>query len=150
MPTPLNSPQNRAATLRAQAAAFNEFAPAKPPNAPAERELWLQHAAGFILVQKVRAAGLATIADDAPADVRAAAHLAVDATLYALMQQIDGVAAGLRDGAGDTSVGLTFGVELIENGTTVASLDLRDGDGMCMGFHSWVEDDYGRIPIVLK
>ena len=81
MPTPKNHSVNRAASLRAQAAAFRDFALTNAPTEPAALDLWLQHAAGFILFEKVRAAGLATLKRNAPKEIRAAVELAVDATV---------------------------------------------------------------------
>jgi hypothetical protein len=148
MPTSLNDSANSAANLRAQAAAFREFALAEPPADPRSLELWLQHAAGFILFEKVRAAGLAILEPDAPEEIRAAVELAVDATTYALMMQIDGVSGGLR--GEEAQIALSFGVDLIKNDTVVAKVDLRDGHGMCMGFHSWIGGDFGSNALVKK
>src|SRR5262245_13137658 len=148
MPTPITDSANRDASLRAQAAAFRDFALANPPTEPAALDLWLQHAAGFILFEKVRAAGLATLEPNASKKIRAAVELAVDATVYALMMQIDGVSGGLR--GGEAEIKLTFGVDLIKDDAVVANVDLRNGDGMCMGFHSWVDGDFGSDALVEK
>jgi len=148
MPTPITDSANSAASLRAQAAAFRNFALATVPTEPAALDLWLQHAAGFILFEKVRAAGLATLEANAPKEIRAAVELAVDATVYALMMQIDGVSGGLR--GAEAEIALTFGVDLIKDDTVVANVDLRNGDGMCMGFHSWVDGDFGSDAVVKK
>ena len=146
MPTPITDSVNRAANLRAQAAAFREFALANAPAEPAALDLWLQHAAGFILFEKVRAAGLATLEPNASQEIRAAVELAVDSTTYALMMQIDGVSGGLRGGGAE--IALTFGVDLIKNDTVVANVDLRNSDGMCIGFHSWADGDFGSNALV--
>jgi hypothetical protein len=106
----------------------------------------MQHAAGFILFEKVRAAGLATLDEGASVAVRAAVELAVDETMYALMMQIDGVSGGLR--GANRALELKFGVELRKDNSKVAELDLRNGDGMCMGFHMWREGDFGEVAIV--
>jgi hypothetical protein len=106
----------------------------------------MQHAAGFILFEKVRASGLATLDEDASDDVRAAVELAVDATMYALMMQIDGVSGGLR--GADRELELRFGVGLRKNNTMLAEADLRNGDGMCIGFHMWCDGDFGEAAIV--
>ena len=29
----------------------------------------------------------------------------------------------------------------------VAELELSDGDGMCMGYHGWLEGDFGEDPV---
>src|SRR5262245_22570094 len=108
--SPLLYASNRRASLRAQAAAFRDLTLARPPAGGRQLELWMQHAAGLILFQKVRAAGLATLTSKLSARTRAAVKLAVDAVMYALMMQIDGVSGGLR-GAG-REVALTFVVEL--------------------------------------
>jgi hypothetical protein len=39
-------------------------------------------------------------------------------------------------------------VELHHDGQLVESLDLRDGDGMCMGYHGWIDGDFGSDPVV--
>jgi hypothetical protein len=144
----LNDPVNREASLRAQAAAFREFALARPPSGERAFELWMQHAAGLIFFEKVRAAGLATLQATAPDETRAAVELAVDAMMYALMMQIDGVSGGLRGGG--LELELSFGVHLTRGGRPVGKLDLRQGDGMCMGFHSWIEGDFGEEAVVAR
>jgi hypothetical protein len=144
--SPPDHPEKQDADLRAQAAAFREFKLAKPPSGQRALELWMQHAAGLIFFEKVRAAGLATIEPDAPAEVRAAVEQAVDATTYALMMQIDGVSGGLR-GAGH-ELDLSFGVQLVKGQSAVSVMDLRDGDGMCMGYHAWIEGNFGEDPVL--
>ncbi len=148
MPSLLIAEENRGASLRAQSVAFSKFPMANPPSEPRALELWMKHAAGFLLFEKVRAAGLATLEQDASSDLRTAVELAVDATMYALMAQIDGVSGGLS--SADQELHLTFGVELINNGATLAELDLRGGDGMCMGFHGWSDNDFGKDAIVSR
>lgn len=145
-PSPRQRPENRDADLRAQAAAFRDFKLAKPPSGQRALELWMQHAAGLILFEKVRAAGLATLESDAPAEVRSAVELAVNATTYALMMQIDGVSGGLR-GAGH-ELDLSFGVQLVKGQAPVSVMDLRDGDGMCMGYHAWIDGNFGEHPVL--
>jgi hypothetical protein len=146
MPSSLLADENRDASMRAQSAAFRDFPLGEPPTEPRSLEVWMQHAAGFSLFQKVRSAGLATLDDKDSDVVREAVKLAVDATIYALMMQIDGVSGCL--GGGDRELDLKFGVELRAGDSTVAEMDLRDGDGMCMGFHGWCDGDFGEHPIV--
>src|SRR5262249_1430498 len=138
--------ENGDASLRAQSAAFRDFPLGEPPKESRGLEVWMQHAAGFVLFEKVRASGLATLDERASDAVRAAVELAVDATMYALMMQIDGVSGGLR--GANRELELKFGVELRKNNSTVAQVDLRNGDGMCMGFHMWCDGDFGEVAIV--
>jgi hypothetical protein len=39
-------------------------------------------------------------------------------------------------------------VTLEEDGHPLERLELFHGDGMCMGFHSWLDGDFGEDPIV--
>lgn len=136
------------AELRAQSAAWRELELARPPEDVRARELWIQHAAGTILFERVRAAGLAAIDPRADDGTRAMATEAVDAAMYALMMLIDGVSGGIEGAA--HAVRLTFGVELVEGERVAATVDLRSGDGMCMGFHMWREGDFGEHPVLAR
>lgn len=121
---------------------------AKPPKGPRARELWIQHAAGMVLFERVRGAGLAYLNRSLPAKYRRNAEAAIDYALYALMMLIDGVSDGIRGGG--RSVQLDFGVRLMRGKKLELQLDLRNGDGMCMGFHGWKEGDYGEHPILQR
>src|SRR5262245_13552766 len=57
-----------------------ELAP--PPTGKRALELWVQHAAGRILFDRVRAAGIAYVSPDLPDATRVAAESAIDASLY--------------------------------------------------------------------
>lgn len=130
--------------------ATSDFSLASPPEEARLRELWLQHAAGFILMENVRQAAIDQLAPELSAEERAAAVAAVNATMYQLMSVIDGVKTGLSNS--QYQVDLRMIVQLQRNDADQASvlehLDLRDGDGMCMGIHGWLEGDYGACPIV--
>jgi hypothetical protein len=137
---------DKAANLRAQEACWRKLELAEPPSDPRALELWLQHAAGVILFERVRAAGLASIDPDSPTDQRRQAERAVDATMYALMMLIDGVSGGIANA--ERAVVLRFLVEMREGARVNHSLDLSEGDGVCMGFHAWREGDFGDHPVV--
>jgi hypothetical protein len=128
----------------------DKYSLASPPEEPRLRELWLQHAAGFILMENVRQAAIDQLAPQLSAGERAVAIEAVDATMYQLMSVIDGVQGGLSNS--QYQVDLHMIVQLRRrdaNQTSVPEhMDLRDGDGMCMGIHGWLEGDYGACPIV--
>ncbi len=36
-----------------------------------------------------------------------------------------------------------------ENSEILLEIDLREGDGMCMGYHGWLNGDYGEPPIAV-
>ena len=106
------------------------------------RDLWLQHAAGWIVFRDVRQRALSRIDPQLPEAAQTAARQAVDDTVYALMQCMDGV-SGQVDGP-NFSLALHTHIALLdESGNETQALDLRDGDGMCMGFHGWVDGDFG-------
>lgn len=120
-----------------------ELAPA--PEQDRARELWLQHAAGFILFEDVRRVAADKIDPALEPKAKSAALKAIDDAVYGLMQVIDGVSGNLRSGDGGVSLGVS--VRLQRGGQTVQVLDLADGDGFCMGFHGWVQGDFGKYPV---
>ena len=102
----------------------------------------MQHAAGWIVFRDVRQRALSRIDRSLPEAAQAAARQAVDDTVYALMQCMDGV-SGQLDGQ-NFSLELHTSIALLDEAENVAqALDLRDGDSMCMGFHGWVGGDFG-------
>ena len=36
-----------------------------------------------------------------------------------------------------------------DNGGVVSEVNLRTGDGMCMGYHGWLEGDFGKHPVAV-
>lgn len=61
------------------------------------------------------------------------------------MMVIDGVTGTLRGEA--ESVDLRMHVEHRRRGEVVQDLDLFNGDGMCMGYHFWLDGDFGASPV---
>jgi hypothetical protein len=125
--------------------ATSEFELVEPPTAPRARELWLQHAAGFILFEDVRRYAVERLDPALDATARSAALKAIDDAVYGLMMVIDGVTGALRKH--DTSVSLSMSVRLQQGEDILQEMDLLDGDGACMGYHSWREGDFGQHPV---
>jgi len=121
------------------------------PTSQRRRELWLQHAAGFILLEDVRGYAIARLDPALDAAARAAALKAIDDSLYGLMLVIDGVTGGL--GNSEYLVHLQTSVCLKRKGIgsdeLVDALDLSEGDGMCMGVHGWLQGDFGDDLVVV-
>jgi hypothetical protein len=126
----------------------SEFQLAPAPSEPRERELWLQHAAGFILFEDARKYALARVDAALGAASKEAARQAIDDALYGMMMIIDGVSGALRDA--DRSVELDVVVRLRRGAEIVQQLNLRDGDCMCMGYHAWREGDFGTDPVATR
>ena len=114
-----------------------------PPHQERALELWLQHAAGRILFEDVRAYALERIDPALSAETRAAIQKGIDDAMYGLMMVINGVSGSLSNDF--QSVQLSVIARLVNHRPPgiAAELDLSDGDGMCMGYHSWLEGDFG-------
>jgi hypothetical protein len=123
-----------------------------PPTEPRARELWLQHAAGFILFEDVRRYAIEQIDPTLPDEARTVVQKGIDDAVYGLMMVIDGVSGGL------SNVSRTVYIDFVarfaargdtENGSVLSEIDLGKGDGMCMGYHGWLEGDFGEHPVAV-
>lgn len=127
----------------------HELAP--PPADSRARELWLQHAAAFILFEDVRLYALARVDPDLEPAARAAVEKGIDDAIYGLMMVADGVTGSLVGGPDRVELNIlarytrTDGVPRED---VVETLSLADGDGMCMGFRGWRDGDFGEVPVV--
>jgi hypothetical protein len=108
---------------------------ATAPTDPRSRELWLQHGAGFILFQDIREYAITRLDPSLDEPARAAAIKGIN----------DGVSGRLGDGT--RTLELDVRVRLREGDAIVAELPLSEGDGMCMGYHSWLNGDFGEDPV---
>lgn len=118
---------------------------ATPPVDERNFELWLQHAAGDIFFCDARDYARQQFAMRSTLD-QAIAHEAIDHALYGMMMIADGVTGSICGPAGIVHVSMTVHFTPV-NGAPIA-LNLADGDGVCMGFHGWVDGDFGQAPIV--
>jgi hypothetical protein len=122
------------------------------PTASRDRELWLQHAAGFIVFEDIRRYAMEKIDPALTGETRAAVQKGIDDAVYGLMMVIDGVSGGLSNA--NHSLYIDFIVRLATRGDAEkaekveSEVDLRSGDGMCMGYHGWLEGDFGKNPVV--
>jgi hypothetical protein len=121
-----------------------------PPQEERALELWLQHAVGRILFEDVRAYAMARIEQTLPAEARAAAQKGIDDSMYGLMMVFDGVSGILSNET--QRLELAVQAKLVNRGSkeVVMELDLKDGDGMCMGYHDWLQGDFGEEPVVAQ
>jgi len=103
-----------------------------------------------ILFEDVRAYALEQIDPKLPPDVRAAAEKSIDDAVYGLMMVIDGVNGFLRNATHEVSLDVIVRLVERESQKEVDSVELRHGDGMCIGYHSWRENDYGEDPIASR
>jgi hypothetical protein len=125
---------------------------ADPPSEPRARELWLKHAAGFILFEDVRRYAIQRIEPGLSDEALAAARKGIDDAVYGLMMVIDGVSGGISNA--NHNLYIDFIVRLAQRKNAIddgllSEADLRKGDEMCMGYHGWVEGDYGKHPVAV-
>ena len=124
----------------------------EPPTEPRARELWLQHAAGFIIFEDVRRYAMEQMDSTLPEDVHAAARKGIDDAVYGLMMVVDGVSGSLSNAS--HTVHIDFIARITARGkpegdSVLSEIDLRNGDGMSMGYHGWVEGDFGEDPVAV-
>jgi hypothetical protein len=123
-----------------------------PPLEPRARELWMQHAAGLIIFEDVRRYAVEMIEPSVSDEACAAAKKAIDDAVYGLMMVIDGVSGGISNEK--HNVFIDFVVRLAKRHDSkddgvLSEVDLRHGDGMCIGYHDWLEGDYGKHPVAV-
>jgi hypothetical protein len=125
---------------------------ADPPSEPRSRELWLQHAAGFIIFEDIRRYAMERIDPGLSAETITAAKKGIDDAVYGLMMVIDGVSGGISNV--NHNVFVDFIVRLAKRKGSIddklsSEVDLRHGDGMCMGYHGWLKGDFGKNPVAV-
>src|SRR6476620_984596 len=118
-----------------------------PPAETRARELWMQHAAGFIVFEDIRRYAMEKIDPTLTVEARAAVQKGIDDAVYGLMMVIDGVTGGIWNS--NHTLFIDFIVRLarrddLMTGEVLSEVDLRQGDGMCMGYHGWLEGDFGK------
>jgi hypothetical protein len=119
---------------------------AEPPSEPRACELWLQHAAGFIIFEDVRRYAIESIDPTVSAEARSAALKGIDDAVYGLMMIIDGVTDGVSNSSRKVSIDFIARLAKRDDGQDeeiLLNLDLGRGDGMCMGYHGWREGNFG-------
>jgi hypothetical protein len=129
--------------------ATHEHELSAPPKGERARELWLQHAAGFIVFQDSRAYAVERIDPRLNAKARAAVMKGIDDALYGLMMIADGVTGCLTNDSDEVSLSMVVRHSRKSSSgdfTPVAELELAYGDGMCAGVHGWLKGDFGEDP----
>ena len=117
-----------------------------PPNETRSKELWLQHAAGFILFQDMRKYAIDQIPGNTDEKTKELIVKGIDDAVYGLMMIMDGVTGRLQNDR--HAVFIESIIKLQRDGEVIQEINTFDGDGMCMGFHGWKENDFGDIEVV--
>ena len=121
-----------------------------PPIDERARELWLQHAAGLIIFEDIRKYAIEQISSDTDDKTKEKIIKGIDDAVYGLMMIMDGVTGSLKND--EYSVTIENVITLERNGEKIQEINTFNGDGMCMGYHGWRENDFGENGIypVLK
>ncbi|SDI99918.1 hypothetical protein [Chryseobacterium jejuense] len=117
-----------------------------PPSDERDRELWMQHGAGYIVFENIRKYAINKIPSEADNILREAHIKAIDNTIYGMMMQMDGIFDSLENE--NYRLALQTNIVLYKDEEVIEELNTLDGDGMCMGFHGWIENDFGSDEIV--
>lgn len=117
-----------------------------PPIEDRERELWMQHGAGYLIFENIRKYAISKIPSGVEESIRHAHLEAIDHTIYGLMMQMDGMFNGLENE--EYSLELQTNIVLSQHNQVIQTLNTLDGDGMCMAFHDWKEGDFGDTPLI--
>jgi hypothetical protein len=116
-----------------------------PPHDDRSRELWLQHAAGFIIFQDIRKYAIERIPIDIGEEIKEQVIKGIDDAVYGLMMMMDGVSGTL--GNDEYLVRIESKILLEKNEIIIEEISTLEGEGMCMGFHGWKEGDFGNDSI---
>ncbi|MEJ5103859.1 MULTISPECIES: hypothetical protein [Chryseobacterium] len=120
---------------------------ANPPSDKRDRELWMQHGVGYIVFENIRKYAIGNIPSEIDETLREAHLKAIDNTIYGMMMQMDGIFNPLENE--NYHLALQTNIVLYKDGKVIEELNTLDGDGMCMGFHGWIDDDFGNNEIVI-
>jgi hypothetical protein len=83
-----------------------------------------------------------------PETVNTGAAAVVDRALYGALQVLDGVTPPIGNEELHIEFVLTARVSDRATGQVIDEIELGpNGEGLCMGFHGWVEGDFGSVPI---
>lgn len=119
-----------------------------PPVGKRDRELWLNHAAGYILIRDVRDYARSRIDPALPEESRMAAEMAIDDALYGICMVLDGVPEPLQNDSGRVSLEGQIVLEEYRGGDLVEVDRITEPEGWCMGYHGWLDGDFGDTPPV--
>ena len=130
--------------------ATHNYQLAGPPESERARELWLQHAVGFIVFEDIRRYALEQIDPQLSPEARQAVQKGIDDAVYGLMMVIDGVTGALSNDSERVELSIVarhVTKDEKQGSDLINELDLARGDGMCMGYHGWLEGDFGADPV---
>lgn len=106
----------------------------------------MQHGAGYIVFENIRKSAISKIPPEADNTLRDAHLAAIDNTIYGMMMQMDGIFGSLENE--NYRLICKPILSFIKMAKWLKDSNTLEGDGMCMGFHGWIENDFGSYEIV--
>ena len=119
---------------------------ANPPEKERDKELWMQHGAGFLVFENIRKYALDNINHETDETTKAQIIKGINDTIYGMMMQMDGVFDPLENE--EYRLELQTQIVLFKNDEVAEVINTLDGDGMCMAYHNWLEGDFGADKII--
>jgi hypothetical protein len=117
------------------------------PDGTHARLIHLSNVFGRVLFDTARPPPLKS-GESLPESVNTDAAGVVDRTLYGVLQVLDGVTSPIGNEDLDIRFVLKARVSDRATGQVIDEIELGpNGEGLCMGFHGWVEGDFGSVPI---
>ena len=111
-----------------------------PPEKKRDKELWMQHGAGFLVFENIRKYALDKINYETDETTKAQIIKGINDTIYGLMMQMDGVFDPLENE--EYRLELQTQIVLFKNDEVAEVINTLDGDGMCIAYHDWLERDF--------
>lgn len=110
------------------------------------RLIHLSHAFGRLLFDKARTPWLERAASMNDA-VRAEVEELLDGQLFAVVEILDGFYGPTTSEGVWVEFVLSARLEDRESGEVIDEVELGpNGEGLCIGYHSWTDDDFGKVP----
>jgi hypothetical protein len=125
----------------------------KYPEDARARELWLQHAAGLILFEDARQYAIDRIDKTLNDEERQRIIKGIDDAIYGFMMILDGVTGQLRGPNYSVTLETKAVLSVFDRNASrmiIDQVDLKRGDGMCMGYAGWLEGDFGNYLIASR
>ena len=120
---------------------------ATPPPAGWERDLWLFHVAGFIVMHDVRRRTQVELSEEISSVEQRVAERAIDATIANFLTIADQVIGRMENDEFAVSLRLAVQLEDQSSGETLQHLDLFESDGACGPLNDWINGDFGTHPV---
>lgn len=117
-----------------------------PPEEERAKELWLQNALGLLIFENTREYAIERIPNHLSDGQKEIVINGINDAVYGMLMMLDGVTENFSNDEYTVKLASQFVLE--KNSNPIMAINSLDSDGMCMGFHDWLENDFGDAPII--